>query len=290
MSFKRPQSASSRYDALLVAVGGRPVSDVEHALTFTDANVDEVYDLAARDVAEGGARSFVFVVPEGPVYPLPAYELALGVAASARRHPERAVEVALVTAEPHPLAAFGGTAGAAVQGKLAQAGVRTYVSAVAYMPTPGTMLVQPHGVALQPDRVVALPRIEGPAIPGLTGGGPHGFIPVDRHCCVPGTGGRVFAAGDATAFPVKHGGLGAQQADVAALGIARLAGAAIDAPVFVPEMHGKLLTGGRPLYLRASLRGMQGLESEVFETPPWPIDDKILARELGPYIAAVGSG
>ena len=34
----------------------------------------------------------------------------------------------------------------------------------------------------------------------------------------------MFAAGDATDFPVKHGGLGAQQADTAAAGIAHLAG------------------------------------------------------------------
>ena len=54
-------------------------------------------------------------------------------------------------------------------------------------------------------------------------------------------------------------------------------------------MNGKLLTGGRPLYLRASLIGSQGLESEVFESPPWPVDDKVIARELGGYIAAVES-
>ena len=39
-----------------------------------------------------------------------------------------------------------------------------------------------------------------------------------------GMGEHVFAAGDATDFPVKQGGLGAQQADVAAAGIAALAG------------------------------------------------------------------
>ena len=37
-------------------------------------------------------------------------------------------------------------------------------------------------------------------------------------------GEHVFAAGDAADFPVKQGGIGTQQADVAAAGIAALAG------------------------------------------------------------------
>jgi len=50
-------------------------------------------------------------------------------------------------------------------------------------------------------------------------------------------------------------------------------------------IRGKLLTGGRPLYLSARLVGSQGFESEVSEAPPWPVDDKIVAAELGPYLA-----
>ena len=52
-------------------------------------------------------------------------------------------------------------------------------------------------------------------------------------------------------FPIKHG-LGAQQADTAAAAIAQLAGADLQPPAFRAEMRGKLLTGGRPLYLRAT--------------------------------------
>ena len=106
------------FDALLVAVGGRPVAELDHALTFNDAEADEVYDRVVRDVEGGLASNLAFVVPEGPVYPLPAYELALLVAERARRVRGRAVTVALITSEPHPLAAFGGTAGAAVAGPL----------------------------------------------------------------------------------------------------------------------------------------------------------------------------
>ena len=71
-----------------------------------------------------------------------------------------------------------------------------------------------------------MPRVAGPAVRGLPGAGAHGFLPIDKHCSVPGTGGRVFAAGDAANYPIKHGGLGAQMADAAAAAIAVLAGAA----------------------------------------------------------------
>ena len=134
-----------------------------------------------------------------------------------------------------------------------------------------------------------MPRIAGPDIRGLAGAGAHGFIPVDARCGVPGTGGRVFAAGDATAFPIKHGGIGAQQADTAAAAIAHVAGAAAEPPPFRPEIRAKLLTGRKPLYLRARLVDGEGFDSEVFESAPWPVDDKIVASELGPYIARLDS-
>ena len=70
------------------------------------------------------------------------------------------------------------------------------------------------------DRIITMPRIAGPSIRGLAGAGASGFIPIDKHCSVPGTGGRVFAAGDAVNYPIKHGGLGTQMADVAAAAIA----------------------------------------------------------------------
>ena len=101
-----------------------------------------------------------------------------------------------------------------------------------------------------------------------------------------GTQGRVFAAGDATTFPVKHGGLGAQQADAAAAAIAVLAGAGGSLAPFQPEIRGKLLTGAEPLYLSATIVGSEGFDSDMSRVPPWPIDDKIVAEELGPYLAA----
>jgi sulfide:quinone oxidoreductase len=280
------QGHQLRYDALLVAVGARQVADHGHAMTFRDAEAQRVYEHVVQDVLAERARSVAFVVPEGAVYPLPLYELALMTAEQARRGAVEGVELALVTPEPFPLVAFGGTAGAVVGGRLRAAGVEIYAGASAFAPDPGRLLIQPQGADLSMDRIVAMPRLTGPDVPGLAVHA-HGFIPIDAHCTVPGTEGRVFAAGDATAFPVKHGGLAAQQADTAAAAIARLAGAEIEPAPFSPVIRGKLLTGGRPLYLSARLVGSQGFESAVSETPPWPVDDKIVAAELGPYLAGL---
>ena len=70
-------------------------------------------------------------------------------------------------------------------------------------------------------------------MPGVPGGPVGGFIPVDVRCKVPGIE-RVWAAGDATDFAIKHGGIAAQQADVAAQAIAALAGVARQPAPFDP--------------------------------------------------------
>ena len=110
-------------------------------------------------------------------------------------------------------------------------------------------------------------------------------MPVDGRCVVEETNGRVFAAGDATDFPVKHGGIGAQQADTAAAGIAHLAGAVDRPPPLKPVIRCMLLTGDRPLYFVAHVMAGLGWSSEVYEQPPWPAEHKVVAEELGPYLA-----
>jgi hypothetical protein len=96
---------------------------------------------------------------------------------------------------------------------------------------------------------------------------------------------RIYAAGDAAAYPVKHGGLGAQMADTAASAIALLAGADVEYTEFLPTIRGKVFTGKAPLYISARLVGPKGFQSEVYDKPPWTEDDKIVAEELGPYLA-----
>jgi sulfide:quinone oxidoreductase len=103
------------------------------------------------------------------------------------------------------------------------------------------------------NRVVAFPELIGPHIRGLPSAA-YSFIPVDHLCRVPGTD-DVYAAGDGTDYPVKHGGIAAQQAEVAARCIAAAAGIDVQPHPFHPTLSGMLLTGGRTHYPNARLIG-----------------------------------
>ena len=101
-----------------MAVGGRQEAGLEHVITFRDAEAQELHDRVVGDVVAGRARSVAFVLPEGPVHPLPLYELALMTAARAWDAAVSRPEIHLVTPEPAPLAVFGAGASAAVGGVL----------------------------------------------------------------------------------------------------------------------------------------------------------------------------
>lgn len=87
-----------------------------------------------------------------------------------------------------------------------------------------------------------------------------------------------------SAGSVKHGGISAQQADTAAAGIAHLAGAGEAPAPFEPVLRGMLLTGHKPLFIAAHVAEDEGWHSEVYDEPPWPSDEKVVAEELGPYL------
>lgn len=268
------------YDALLVAIGARQVPAFEHATTFRDAEADALLTGLVEDIEGGYTKSVAFVAPDGPVYQLPLYELALMTAARARSMSMGDAEIAVVTPDPEPLAVFGDAVSGAVRERLAASGVTVHAGAVATVPAANRVELGPGGETLTPDRIVALPRLVGPEIRGLPGVGAHGFVPVDAHCAVPGAGGRIFAAGDATDFPVKHGGIGSQQADTAAAAIAYQAGADVETAPFQPVIRGLLLTGADPLYMTARLIGTGSFESEVSDAPLWPSGAKVAADEL----------
>jgi sulfide:quinone oxidoreductase len=170
-----------------------------------------------------------------------------------------------------------------VRALLERNGILTITSAHCEVREPGHVAIHPGGRSLHVDRVVALPQLFGPSTPGVPGGPPHGFIPIDKDCAVPGLQ-RVYAAGDATDFAVKHGGIAAQQADVAAAAIAALAGAPVSPKPFHPMIHGMLLGGEKPLYLSAHITGGHGSSSTISETPIWSPPAKIVARYLAPYL------
>jgi sulfide:quinone oxidoreductase len=96
----------------------------------------------------------------------------------------------------------------------------------------------------------------------------------------------VFAAGDATAFPIKQGGLAAQQADAVAEAIAASVGADIDPQPFRPILRGVVLTGGPARYLRADISGGAGDDSTISGQALWWPPDKIAGRYLAPYLSS----
>jgi sulfide:quinone oxidoreductase len=94
----------------------------------------------------------------------------------------------------------------------------------------------------------------------------------------------VYAAGDATAFPIKQGGIATQQADAAAHAIAAEAGADVEPEPFRPVLRGILLTGEAPRFMRAEVSGGRGEDWEVSESALWWPPAKVAARYLSPYL------
>ena len=197
---------------------------------------------------------------------------------------DRHAQITFITPEPRPLKAFGQAAGEATLRLLAQAGITLHTGVIPQVPAP--QLVTFGDTRVEADRIVTLPKVGGPGVHGIPAGTAW-FVPIDERCLVRHAGGRVFAAGDATDFPVKHGGIGAQQADTAAAGIAHLLGVGERPEPLRPMIHGTLLTGDQPLYLDARVIDGLGWHSHVHEQPPWPARQKIVADELGPYLATL---
>jgi sulfide:quinone oxidoreductase len=269
------------YDALLVCPGVRAEPAFDPALTVDDTRMDELLHGLVQDVEEGYVRRLAVVVPAPPPWPLPAYELALMVSERAWEM-QADTHVTLLTPEERPLALFGTQASSEVSRLLAERQVDVVTSAYCEMPTPRMVRVHPGDRTLEFDRVVALPSLRGPSIEGLPRDG-GGFIPVDEYGRVRGVE-HIWAAGDATDFPVKHGGVAAQLADTAAQSIASVAGACQPPPPFDPEIEGVLLTGGTPRQIKGHLTGRQPAKSQLVEIARGSQPPKIVARYLTAHL------
>jgi sulfide:quinone oxidoreductase len=271
-----------RYDALLMALGAVSRPRFRHALTLEDRKLDEQLHGLLQDVESGYVNKLAFVAPHPMPWPLPMYELAL---MTARRAWDMNIEmsVTVVTPEDAPLAIFGSTVSEAMNKLLSDHGILTIHSTYCEMPHAGQLALNPGDRRLYVDRVVALPQLFGPSTPGLPKDDAENFIPVDPYCRVPGVD-RVWAAGDATKFAIKLGGIAAQQADAAAESIAAEAGAPVQPTKFHPVIHAMLLGGDHPLYLSAHVTGGHGSSSRVSDSPTWSPGAKIDAKYLAPYL------
>ncbi len=271
------------YDALLLAIGGLELSPSPHMESFTGRDAGQFYRGVVADIEAGRTTRLAFVLPQGPVWPLPLYELALLTAAQAHTV-GRSAQFDFFIAGQRPLAAFGGHAGDVIAGLLSDAGITLHTNAQVRASSPRELVLRPDGTVLHPDRIITVPRISGPSVRGIPGFARDRFLHLDEYCRVLNTGGRIFAAGDATDLPVKQGGLGAQQADVAAAGIAHLAGVGPTPERLRPRIDATLLTAAKPLYLSAYLIDGQGWQASLHDEPPWPAGEKLIAAELGAYL------
>ena len=270
------------YDVLLIAVGARSREALRGALTFRgQADVGLFRGLLA-DLDAGLVAQVIFALPGGVSWPLPLYELALLTADHLARQADASAELTVVTPEDIPLAILGREASEAVSALLDERGIRLLTGTYPEAFEGGELHLVP-GAPLAADRVVSVPRLRGVQLAGVPQDADF-FIRTDSHARVDSLA-DVYAAGEITTFPIKQGGLAAQQADAAAAAIATRAGAPVTPQPFDPVLRGLLLTGSLPLYLRAEVRGGRGETSTVDEHAPWWPPAKIAARYLAPYLA-----
>jgi sulfide:quinone oxidoreductase len=274
------------WDALLVALGASAKPALERATTFWGPGDAEAVRGLVQDVEGGYTRRVAFVVPPGISWSLPLYELALLTAARAY-DANVAPELHIITPEDAPLAIFGTQATQSLIALLEETGIQLHAGVYAAQTGQGALELRPTGEHIEVDRIVALPRLEGRPVDGLPADA-LGFLPIDEYARVRGTR-DVWAAGDATDFPLKQGGIATQQADVAARAIAARAGAPVQPETFSPLLRGILLTGTGAWWLRSHPSGGDG-EGELAGHALWWPPSKIAGRWLSPYLAKRDEG
>jgi sulfide:quinone oxidoreductase len=221
------------YDSLVMAHGARTVAAFEGAIEIAGTvQAQEIRNLREA-IGAGQVRSVAFVAPTLTGWLLPLYEAALLTANSGH-----STRVTLITREARPLEQFGAEASTKVAVALQDAGVE-FIGGQTATVAEGTVRLPRHELgSLSVDRVVALPLVRGLRVPGIPTTGLLGLIDVDEYGRVKGLA-DVYAAGDATDYPVKHGDIACQQADAVASAIA---GADPAAP-FRPVLRATLPTG-----------------------------------------------
>ena len=273
------------YDALVIALGAHPYAAWPHVPTFRGPRDVEMVRGMVDDVVAGNAQSVAFVVPSGVSWSFPLYELAL-LTASRAQAAGQSVDIGFFTPERAPLEVFGDEASDEIGRVLEDAGVQVTTNASVEVTADSEVIVSGAPQASRRfDRVIALPRLDGPAPRGLPCDD-DGFLPVDAHGLVRRVQ-HIYAAGDGTDFPVKQGGIATQQADAVAEVIAKRAGARVDPRPLRPVLRGRLLANGSSRYLRADLHPRDGGMSEASTEASWWPAGKIVGTHLSPYLAAL---
>ena len=235
--------------------------------------------VVALEALGSGPARVAYVARADGMWTLPLYELALHTTAWAKER-GAALEVAVVTAEPTALQAFGPDVSERVWDRLRHDGVRL-ITRVELDRIDDGVLRLVHGPGIPADLTVALPRLNGPALRGL----PHlsnGFTRVDDVGRVVGAE-DIYAVGDMTDRPFKQGALAAEQGEVAARTIVGGARRASAGSTYRPELRASLNGAGVPLLLR----NPAAKANVDADSVPWPKNAGLGAR-LGPLMDARG--
>ena len=193
-----------------------------------------------------------------------------------------------MTPEVGPLDVFGAPVSLLVADLLAERGVRFIGEADPSSVDRSGALELVSGETLDADRVVAAPRLRGPRIAGLPTDH-QGFVTTDAQGGVIALP-DVYAAGDMTSFPIKQGGLAAQQADVIAQRLARDQGVTIAQPRTHRILRARLVGGASPVYLRAELDELgrviaaSTVHGHFNEAESLEPTEKVFGRYLSPYL------
>jgi sulfide:quinone oxidoreductase len=268
------------YDKLVLAVGARPYPAFRHAITLGDEDTTAPLTRLVSELERGDVCRVAFVVPSGASWTLPLYELAIMTARHGWAIGIDDTQYWFVTPEPEPLAICGVRASHAVHAMLEPEGI-TFIGSTHADVREGAVLLDQGRGRIEAERIVCLPLLDGPAIPGVRTDF-SGFIPVDANGRLPGAP-DIYAVGDATTFPIKQGGLACQQADAVAESIAAAAGAPVQPTRFRPVLRGKLMTGGRDRFLQYGFVGGQEA-GEVSMQPLWWPPSKVAGHYLAQYL------
>ena len=276
--------AQRSYDALVLAIGARARAAVPGAVTFRDQRDTTQLERVVEELRQGVLSSLVVTVPPGVTWTLPVYELAL-LAANEIERLGLDTDVTLVTPERRELEVFGSPVSGLVSRLLADREVRI-------VRTTMPRAVDRHGLRLadgghiEADRVIAVPALVGRRIPGVPAD--FGGFVYTRALGRVDELADVYAAGDVTSFPVKQGGVAAQQADAIAAVIALRAGAAPAMPPLSSMLRAQLFGAPEPLFLEAMLdregRPLEG-RSRLYSEPPWWPHATLFGRHVTPWMA-----
>jgi len=259
------------YDFLIASPGAALVEAVPGAMTYIWQSGKEAVTEAMATLRDRKESRVVVTMPEGGSWPMPLYELALLIADELGS----GASISIVTPEKSPLDLFGNEATGKVTALLQDRNIETVLETAPAEYRDGA-LVTVDGQQIEADIAIALPLLDGRRVQGLPSD-EQGFIPVDGFGRIHDHE-REFAAGDATSFPVKFGGLATEQADIVAGAIAAAAWGATAPEPFKPVFRGTLVTAD----------GMIGLGPGADSSGPyaWDPAEKVHGKFLTPFLKA----